>query len=170
MMDLSVVEIDLKSLYASASSEPWHCLSILSPAAQNGGLHWVLRFMDTLTAKLETGEDQVFTPEWIDLKLPQSGATGQQQLQFSVSNVNGQLRRFVESVRNLGGEVGVVYRAYVPGMLDAPARIYRMTAISVGTKQETGNITAVFKDSVNASWPRITYTQARFFGLRFIGG
>ncbi len=160
----------LATIYASQSIEPWHCLSLQHPALPGGGIHWVLRFMETLTARLETDVDQVFEPAWFDLTLPQRGATGQQQLQFAVSNVTGQIRRFIEAVRHAGGEIGVIYRAYVPDVLDAPARIYRMTAISVGTKQANGNITAVFKDAVNAGWPRITYSMERFYGLRFIGG
>lgn len=161
---------DLATLYASGSVAALHCVSLENPALPGGGVHWVLQWFDPLVAKLETGAEQVFDPGWFDATLPEAGAVGQQQIQLSTSNVTGRIRRYIEDIRNLGGEVGVVYRTYVPGELDAPARVYRMTATQVSTKGSRATITAVFKDAVNARWPRITYTQDRFLGLAYFGG
>lgn len=160
----------LAELYASGSVEPWHTLSIIHPGLPDGGLHWVRRWLDPLTATIETGAEIEFQPAGFEVTLPQRGATGQQQLQFTVSNVTGEVRRHVEAVRAAGGEIQVVYRAWLPTDISTPARVLRMTAISVATKQATASITAVFKDSVNARWPRLVYNQERFPGLAWVGG
>ncbi|MCY1433271.1 hypothetical protein D9M71_492940 [compost metagenome] len=160
----------LAELYASGDVEPFHCLSIVNPALADGGFHLV-RDWESLTATLETRQEQLFQASWFDLQLPEQGPAGQQQLQFRLSNITGHVRRSIELIRAQGGDkTEIVYRAYVPGSLGAPARLYRMTAVTASTRGAVATINAVYRDPVNDRWPRGLYTQERFPGLRYFNG
>lgn len=158
----------LAAIYASGNRSAVHCLSIVNPDLPGGGFHWVLGW-ERLHAGIEGGGQQLFQPGWFSASLPEQAGTGKQTLQFSVSNVTGRVRRAIEAVRAGGAEVLVIYRAYVPGHFDAPARVYRMSAIAAITKGSMATITAAFKSAINTRWPRVVYTQERFPGLRYYG-
>lgn len=159
----------LATIYASSNRSPIHCLSIVNPGLPGGGYHWVLGWK-SLQAGVETGGQQLFQPGWFSASLPEQAGTGKQTLQFSLSNATGRIRRAIEAIRAGGQEVQVIYRAYMPDHFDAPARVYRMTALACVTKGITATITAAFKSAINTRWPRLVYTQERFPGLRYYGG
>ncbi|KHE03491.1 DUF1833 family protein, partial [Citrobacter braakii] len=83
---------------------------------------------DDITATTETGEEVTFIASTIDVALPARNSNGTQDLQFAVSNINGEASTSVRSaMENLRGAT-VTYRQFTSDDLTAPAeRPYTLT-------------------------------------------
>lgn len=94
---------------------------------------------------------------------------GTQDLQFAVSNINGEASTSVRSaLENLRGAT-VTYRQYTSDDLAAPAdRPYTLTVKNGYWTATQAQIIAGYMNVLDTAWPRYRYTLPFYPGLRYM--
>ena len=122
------------------------------------------------TVTLETGEEVTFEASGLDVSLPERNDRGQQNLIFAIENVTGIAQRAIDDAMAEGGDILVIYRAFLASDLSTPAEPpLRMVLVGADFEGSTVHVTASYMDIINQAWPRERYTADFAPGLRYIG-
>ena len=156
----------LNRLYASSGSE-----IIIETLQINIGstVHFFCKGYDDITATTENGDSITFKSSSIDIALPARNSDGTQDLQFAISNIDGEVSTAIrDALTNLTiGEL--TYRQYVSTDLNAPASVPYELAIKSGSWTALqAQITAGYMNVLDTAWPRFRYTLNEFPGLRYM--
>ncbi|MEB7993440.1 DUF1833 family protein [Klebsiella sp. JN_Kp127] len=156
----------LNRLYASSGSE-----IIIETLQINIGstVHFFCKGYDDITATTENGDSITFKSSSIDIALPARNSDGTQDLQFAISNIDGEVSTAIrDALTNLTiGEL--TYRQYVSTDLNAPASVPYKLAIKSGSWTALqAQITAGYMNVLDTAWPRFRYTLNEFPGLRYM--
>ncbi|MEY8247301.1 MAG: DUF1833 family protein [Bermanella sp.] len=160
----------LQAVYASApfSEIIHHTLELQHASFPDGAYRWVQGF-DDMDLTLETSEQAAFTASGFGVSLPARSMRGNQDLQFKLDNVTGDVLRAIESVLEAGSRVVVTYRVYLSSDLSSPAQApIVMTANAVSADYTSLSVVADFHDFVNKAWPRLRYTTGLAPGLKYL--
>lgn len=124
---------------------------------------------DDITATTETGDVLTFTASAIAVALPARNSDGTQDLQFAVSNIDGEASTAImKALDNLDG-AAITYRKYTSDDLSLPAEPpYTLTVKSGYWKGATAQITAGYMNVLDTAWPRYRYTLPFYPGLRYM--
>tara|TARA_B110001454_G_scaffold54930_2_gene53741 strand:+ start:31996 stop:32487 length:492 start_codon:yes stop_codon:yes gene_type:complete len=158
----------LEVVHASVSDEiKHHTLELPHPTFPNGVFRWVQGFDDELLG-LEDGSIVTFEQMPFGVSLPDCSMRGNQDLQFQLDNVTGEVLGYIRSVLNSGEKLPVIYRPYLSSNKAAPEEVaIEMTATSFTADMLSVNIIADFHDFVNKLWPVLRYTPALAPGLKY---
>lgn len=156
----------LDRLYASSGSEV-----IIETLQINIGstVHFFCKGYEDITATVENGDVLTFSAAGIDIALPARNSDGTQDLQFAISNIDGEVSTAIrKALSNL--EIGsLTYRQYVSTDLSAPATVPYTLAIKSGSWTAIqAQITAGYMNVLDTAWPRFRYTLNEFPGLRYM--
>ncbi|MCF6689016.1 DUF1833 family protein [Raoultella terrigena] len=156
----------LDRLYASSGSEV-----IIETLQINIGstVHFFCKGYEDITATVENGDVLTFSAAGIDIALPARNSDGTQDLQFAISNIDGEVSTAIrKALSNL--EIGsLTYRQYVSTDLSAPATVPYTLAIKSGSWTALqAQITAGYMNVLDTAWPRFRYTLNEFPGLRYM--
>lgn len=156
----------LNRLYASSGSEV-----IIETLQINIGstVHFFCKGYEDITATVENGHVLTFSAAGIDIALPARNSDGTQDLQFAISNIDGEVSTAIrKALANL--EIGsLTYRQYVSTDLSAPATVPYTLAIKSGSWTAIqAQITAGYMNVLDTAWPRFRYTLNEFPGLRYM--
>lgn len=156
----------LNRLYASSGSEV-----IIETLQINIGstVHFFCKGYEDITATVENGDVLTFSAAGIDIALPARNSDGTQDLQFAISNIDGEVSTAIrKALANL--EIGsLTYRQYVSTDLSAPATVPYTLAIKSGSWTAIqAQITAGYMNVLDTAWPRFRYTLNEFPGLRYM--
>lgn len=156
----------LNRLYASSGSEV-----IIETLQINIGstVHFFCKGYEDITATVENGDVLTFSAAGIDIALPARNSDGTQDLQFAISNIDGEVSTAIrKALENL--EIGsLTYRQYVSTDLSAPATVPYTLAIKSGSWTAIqAQITAGYMNVLDTAWPRFRYTLNEFPGLRYM--
>ncbi|AJF73529.1 ArsR family transcriptional regulator [Raoultella ornithinolytica] len=156
----------LNRLYASSGSEV-----IIETLQINIGstVYFFCKGYEDITATVENGDVLTFSAAGIDIALPARNSDGTQDLQFAISNIDGEVSTAIrKALENL--EIGsLTYRQYVSTDLSAPATVPYTLAIKSGSWTATqAQITAGYMNVLDTAWPRFRYTLNEFPGLRYM--
>ncbi|WP_148250593.1 DUF1833 family protein [Raoultella terrigena] len=156
----------LDRLYASSGSEV-----IIETLQINIGstVHFFCKGYEDITVTVENGDVLTFSAAGIDIALPARNSDGTQDLQFAISNIDGEVSTAIrKALANL--EIGsLTYRQYVSTDLSAPATVPYTLAIKSGSWTAIqAQITAGFMNVLDTAWPRFRYTLNEFPGLRYM--
>lgn len=156
----------LDRLYASSGSEV-----IIETLQINIGstVHFFCKGYEDITATVENGDVLTFSAASIDIALPARNSDGTQDLQFAISNIDGEVSTAIrKALENL--EIGsLTYRQYVSTDLSAPATVPYTLAIKSGSWTAIqAQITAGYMNVLDTAWPRFRYTLNEFPGLRYM--
>ncbi|MEB7599240.1 DUF1833 family protein [Raoultella terrigena] len=156
----------LNRLYASSGSEV-----IIETLQINIGstVHFFCKGYEDITATVENGDVLPFSAAGIDIALPARNSDGTQDLQFAISNIDGEVSTAIrKALANL--EIGsLTYRQYVSTDLSAPATVPYTLAIKSGSWTAIqAQITAGYMNVLDTAWPRFRYTLNEFPGLRYM--
>ncbi|MEY8251978.1 MAG: DUF1833 family protein [Colwellia sp.] len=159
----------LQAVHASAPSSELkhHLLELINPAFPSGSYRWVQGFNDEIFT-LENGEQALFQQSGFGVSLPNRSMRGNQDIQFQLDNVTGEVLRSMRDVIDSGEKIKVIYRCYLDSNRSAPAQPkIEMTATSLGADYRSVNIVADFHDFVNRAWPTKKYTSTLAPGLKY---
>ncbi|MBL4509945.1 DUF1833 family protein [Klebsiella pneumoniae] len=124
---------------------------------------------EDITATTENGDSITFTASAIDIALPARNSDGTQDLQFAISNIDGEASTAIRNALDNLSSASLTYRNYVSTDLAAPASVPYTLAIKSGTWTATqAQITAGYMNVLDTAWPRYRYTLNNFPGLRYI--
>lgn len=156
----------LNRLYASSGSEV-----IIETLQINIGstVHFFCKGYEDITATVENGDVLPFSAAGIDIALPARNSDGTQDLQFAISNIDGEVSTAIrKALANL--EIGsLTYRQYVSTDLSAPATVPYTLAIKSGSWTAIqAQITAGYMNVLDTAWPRFRYTLNECPGLRYM--
>ena len=156
----------LNRLYASSGSEV-----IIETLQINIGstVYFFCKGYEDITATVENGDVLTFSAAGIDIALPARNSDGTQDLQFAISNIDGEVSTAIrKALENL--EIGsLTYRQYVSTDLSAPATVPYTLAIKSGSWTAIqAQITAGYMNVLDTAWPRFRYTLNEFPGLRYM--
>ncbi|MCS4271222.1 MULTISPECIES: DUF1833 family protein [Raoultella] len=156
----------LNRLYASSGSEV-----IIETLQINIGstVYFFCKGYEDITATVENGDVLTFSAAGIDIALPARNSDGTQDLQFAISNIDGEVSTAIrKALANL--EIGsLTYRQYVSTDLSAPATVPYTLAIKSGSWTAIqAQITAGYMNVLDTAWPRFRYTLNEFPGLRYM--
>ena len=156
----------LNRLYASSGSEV-----IIETLQINIGstVYFFCKGYEDITATVENGDVLTFSAAGIDIALPARNSDGTQDLQFAISNIDGEVSTAIrKALANL--EIGsLTYRQYVSTDLSAPATVPYTLAIKSGSWTAIqAQITAGYMNVLDTAWPRFRYTPNEFPGLRYM--
>lgn len=156
----------LNRLYASSGSEV-----IIETLQINIGstVYFFCKGYEDITAMVENGDVLTFSAAGIDIALPARNSDGTQDLQFAISNIDGEVSTAIrKALANL--EIGsLTYRQYVSTDLSAPATVPYTLAIKSGSWTAIqAQITAGYMNMLDTAWPRFRYTLNEFPGLRYM--
>lgn len=156
----------LNRLYASSGSEV-----IIETLQINIGstVYFFCKGFEDITATVENGDVLTFSAAGIDIALPARNSDGTQDLQFAISNIDGDVSTAIrKALENL--EIGsLTYRQYVSNDLSAPATVPYTLAIKSGSWTAIqAQITAGYMNVLDTAWPRFRYTLNEFPGLRYM--
>ncbi|MGQ4595820.1 DUF1833 family protein [Raoultella ornithinolytica] len=124
---------------------------------------------EDVTAIVENGDVITFSAAAIDIALPARNSDGTQDLQFAISNIDGEVSTAIRNaLANL--EIGsLTYRQYISTDLSAPATVPYTLAIKSGSWTAIqAQITAGYMNVLDTAWPRFRYTLNEFPGLRYM--
>ncbi|MDT7451256.1 DUF1833 family protein [Citrobacter koseri] len=156
----------LNRLYASSGPEV-----IIETLQINIGdeVLYLCKGYEDITATTENGDSITFTASAIDIALPARNSDGTQDLQFAISNIDGEASTAIRSALDNLSSASLTYRNYVSTDLAAPASVPYTLAIKSGTWTATqAQITAGYMNVLDTAWPRYRYTLNNFPGLRYI--
>ncbi|MEY8195482.1 MAG: DUF1833 family protein [Cycloclasticus sp.] len=160
----------LNVVHASAPSAEikHHLLELKSVAFPGGSYRWVQGYNDEVFT-LETGEVAVFKAMGFGVSLPERSLRGNQDIQFQVDNVTGEVLRAIDAVISSGGKIPVIYRCYLDSDKTTAAQpAIEMTATAVSANYKSVNVIADFHDFVNRKWPTLRYTPDLAPGLKYL--
>ncbi|HCM2993263.1 TPA: DUF1833 family protein [Klebsiella aerogenes] len=156
----------LNRLYASSGSE-----IIIETLQINIGstAHYFCNGYDDITATTENGAVITFSAAAIDIAIPARNSDGTQDLQFAISNINGEVSTAIrDALATQQGGV-LTYRQYVSTDLNAPASVpYTLTIKSGSWTALQAQITAGYMNVLDTAWPRYRYTLNDFPALRYM--
>ena len=156
----------LNRLYASSGQEV-----IIETLQINIGdeVLYLCKGYEDITATTENGDSITFTASAIDIALPARNSDGTQDLQFAISNIDGEASTAIRNALDNLSSASLTYRNYVSTDLAAPASVPYTLAIKSGTWTATqAQITAGYMNVLDTAWPRYRYTLNNFPGLRYI--
>ncbi|EPY3972926.1 DUF1833 family protein [Klebsiella quasipneumoniae] len=156
----------LNRLYASSGREV-----IIETLQINIGdeVLYLCKGYEDITATTENGDSITFTASAIDIALPARNSDGTQDLQFAISNIDGEASTTIRNALDSLSSASLTYRNYVSTDLAAPASVPYTLAIKSGTWTATqAQITAGYMNVLDTAWPRYRYTLNNFPGLRYI--
>lgn len=157
----------LNTVHASAPAAEikLHTLRLINASFPNGAYSWVQGFDDEVFT-LEDGQIITFEGMGFGVKLPERSLRGNQDIQFQIDNVTGEILRAIAGVINDGSKVYVEYRPFLDSDHSAPCQpATKMTATGVTADYKTVNVLADFHDFVNVKWPTLRYTSSVAPGL-----
>ena len=156
----------LNRLYASSGSEV-----IIETLQINIGstVHYFCKGYDDITATTENGAVITFSAAAIDIAIPARNSDGTQDLQFAISNINGEVSTAIRDALASLTNASLTYRQYVSTDLNAPASMPYTLAIKSGSWTALqALITAGYMNVLDTAWPRVRYTLNEYPGLRYM--
>ena len=124
---------------------------------------------DDVTARTETGVTAKFQALGMAATLPKRDNSGNQTITIALDNVTGIAQQLIDRALEARAAIGMVFRIYTSGNLDAPsARPYRMKVLSGFMKGPSVQLNAGYFDLINLGWPRFFYTLDFAPCLRYI--
>lgn len=156
----------LNRLYASSGSEV-----IIETLQINIGstVHYFCKGYDDITATTENGAVITFSASAIDIAIPARNSDGTQDLQFAISNINGEVSTAIRDALATQQDGVLTYRQYVSTDLNAPASVpYTLTIKSGSWTALQAQITAGYMNVLDTAWPRYRYTLNDFPALRYM--
>ncbi|HCA3514611.1 TPA: DUF1833 family protein [Klebsiella aerogenes] len=156
----------LNRLYASSGSEV-----IIETLQINIGstVHYFCKGYDDITATTESGAVITFSASAIDIAIPARNSDGTQDLQFAISNINGEVSTAIRDALAAQQDGVLTYRQYVSTDLNAPASVPYTLAIKSGSWTALqAQITAGYMNVLDTAWPRYRYTLNDFPALRYM--
>ena len=156
----------LNRLYASSGSEV-----IIETLQINIGdtVHYFCKGYDDITATTENGAVITFSATAIDIAIPARNSDGTQDLQFAISNINGEVSTAIRDALASLTNASLTYRQYVSADLNAPASVPYTLAIKSGSWTALqAQITAGYMNVLDTAWPRYRYTLNDFPALRYM--
>ncbi|EPM0699190.1 DUF1833 family protein [Klebsiella aerogenes] len=156
----------LNRLYASSGSEV-----IIETLQINIGdtVHYFCKGYDDITATTENGAVITFSAASIDIAIPARNSDGTQDLQFAISNINGEVSTAIRDALASLTNASLTYRQYVSTDLNAPASVPYTLAIKSGSWTALqAQITAGYMNVLDTAWPRFRYTLNEYPGLRYM--
>ncbi|ENZ7654319.1 DUF1833 family protein [Klebsiella aerogenes] len=156
----------LNRLYASSGSE-----FIIETLQINIGstVHYFCKGYDDITATTENGAVITFSAAAIDIAIPARNSDGTQDLQFAISNINGEVSTAIRDALATQQDGVLTYRQYVSTDLNAPASVPYTLAIKAGSWTALqAQITAGYMNVLDTAWPRFRYTLNEYPGLRYM--
>ncbi|HBT3292034.1 DUF1833 family protein [Klebsiella aerogenes] len=156
----------LNRLYASSGSEV-----IIETLQINIGdtVHYFCKGYDNITATTENGAVITFSASAIDIAIPARNSDGTQDLQFAISNINGEVSTAIRDALATQQDGVLTYRQYVSTDLNAPASVPYTLAIKSGSWTALqAQITAGYMNVLDTAWPRYRYTLNDFPALRYM--
>lgn len=156
----------LDRLYASSGSEV-----IIETLQINIGstVHFFCKGYEDITATVENGDVLTFSAAGIDIALPARNSDGTQDLQFAISNIDGEVSAAIRNALANLDAGSLTYRQYVSTDLSAPATVPYTLAIKSGSWTALqAQITAGYMNVLDTAWPRFRYMLNEFPGLRYM--
>lgn len=156
----------LNRLYASSGSEV-----IIETLQINIGdtVHYFCKGYDNITATTENGAVITFSASAIDIAIPARNSDGTQDLQFAISNINGEVSTAIRDALATQQDGVLTYRQYVSTDLNAPASVPYTLAIKSGSWTALqAQITAGYMNVLDTAWPRYRYTLNDIPALRYM--
>ncbi|HBU8352575.1 TPA: DUF1833 family protein [Klebsiella aerogenes] len=156
----------LNRLYASSGSEV-----IIETLQINIGstVHYFCQGYDDITATTENGAVITFSAAAIDIAIPARNSDGTQDLQFAISNINGEVSTAIRDALATQQDGVLTYRQYVSTDLNAPASVpYTLTIKAGSWTALQAQITAGYMNVLDTAWPRYRYTLNDFPALRYM--
>ncbi|HHT5671437.1 TPA: DUF1833 family protein [Raoultella ornithinolytica] len=156
----------LNRLYASSGSEV-----IIETLQINIGstAHFFCKGSEDITVTVENGDVLTFFAADIDIALPARNSDGTQDLQFAISNIDGEVSAAIRNALANLDTGSLTYRQYVSTDLSAPATVPYTLAIKSGSWTALqAQITAGYMNVLDTAWPRFRYTLNEFPGLRYM--
>lgn len=137
--------------------------------ANQGRRLFLIRAYVPMTAALETGEVVTFEPSSIQYALPEKNADGSQDLQFSVSNINGEASTMIREALTDNWPTTVTYREYLSGDIGAPAKRPLVLEVRDGAWTPLqADLRAGFMNLLDTAWPRKFFNTIDHPGLRYL--
>ncbi|HFT6763703.1 TPA: DUF1833 family protein [Klebsiella aerogenes] len=156
----------LNRLYASSGSEV-----IIETLQINIGstVHYFCKGYDDIIATTENGAVITFSAASIDIAIPARNSDGTQDLQFAISNINGEVSTAIRDALASLTNASLTYRQYVSTDLNAPASVPYTLAIKSGSWTALqAQITAGYMNVLDTAWPRFRYILNEYPGLRYM--
>ncbi|ENZ8824513.1 DUF1833 family protein [Klebsiella aerogenes] len=156
----------LNRLYASSGSEV-----IIETLQINIGstVHYFCKGYDDITATTENGDVITFSAAGIDIAIPARNSDGTQDLQFAISNIDGEVSTAIRDALASLTNASLTYRQYVSTDLNSPASVPYTLAIKSGSWTALqAQITAGYMNVLDTAWPRYRYTLNDFPALRYM--
>lgn len=158
----------LETVYASVTDDiQYHTLELQNPAFPDGVLRWVQGF-DDKTFYLENGLLAEFDAMPFAVSLPSSSVRGDQDLQFQLDNISGEVLQSIRTVLSEKTKISVIYRVYLESQNLPAQTAVKMTATGFSANYYSVNISANFHDFVNREWPSKRYTSDNAPGLKYL--
>ncbi|KGT87245.1 ArsR family transcriptional regulator [Erwinia typographi] len=156
----------LNRLYASSGNE-----IIIETLQINIGddIHYLCKGYEDITAMTEAGDTVTFTACAIDIALPARNSDGTQDLQFAISNIDGEVSTAIRNALDKLSSATLKYRNYISTDLTAPASTPYTLAVKSGSWTALQvQIKAGYMNILDTAWPRYRYTLPYYPGLRYI--
>jgi hypothetical protein len=159
----------LQTIHASVTDDiKHHTLEFPHSTFPNGVIRLVQGFNNE-TLGLENSSMVEFEAVPFGVSLPDKSMRGNQDLQFQLDNVTGEMLKLIYAVIKSGEVLPVIYRAYLESNKSFPAEsAITMTANSFSADLQSVTIIADFHDFVNKLWPRLRYTLDLAPGLKYM--
>ena len=156
----------LNRLYASGGSEIlFNTLQIIV----GGNSFWLVENFEDITATTETGAVVTFRATAMAVALPSRNKDGTQDLNFALSNIDGEVSAVIRNALDNLSDSRLVLRQFLSSDLTAPATPPISMQIKEGQWTATeAKITAGFQNILKTAWPRYRYTLPVFPGLRYL--
>lgn len=128
---------------------------------------WLIKNNEDLTLTLEDDTEQLFEAVGFQLKLPDTGSKGLQELIVQIDNVNKRARDFVREAKAAGGPIKVYYRVYLASDLTAPQNDppMKLTLVDISVKELRISAKAKFANTLSTAFPKRVYTREQFAGI-----
>lgn len=121
------------------------------------------------TVTLETSEVVVFEASGLDIALPASDTSGQQELMFAVGDVLGAATKAVQAATDAGATITAKFRPYLVSDLSAPAGpVFEMAVVGAQFEAGMAQITCAYFDFLNTLWQRARYTASFAPGIQYL--
>ncbi|HHS9966820.1 TPA: DUF1833 family protein [Raoultella ornithinolytica] len=156
----------LDRLYASDGSE------VIIETLQisiGDSVYYFCKGYEDMTTATENGDTITFIASAIDIALPARNSDGTQDLQFAISNIDGEVSTSIRNALSNLDNASLTYRQYISTDLSAPATVPYTLAIKSGSWTAIqAQITAGYMNVLDTAWPRFRYTLNEFPGLRYM--
>lgn len=158
----------LQTVHASVTDDIKHHTLELPHSTFPNGVIRVVQGFNNETLGLENSNMVEFEAVPFGVSLPDKSMRGNQDLQFQLDNVTGEMLKLIYAVIKSGEVLPVIYRVYLESNKAFPAEsAITMTANSFTADMRSVTIIADFHDFVNKLWPRLRYTPELAPGLKY---